>query len=230
MIFAFDVDGTLTPSRQKMDEEFRQFFINFAIKNHVFLVTGSDYPKTEEQVGAEVCNIVDGIFNCCGNVLTIKGKEIYRNDFELTEAEEQALINELYLSGYHTRTGNHIEKRIGLVNFSIPGRNADWAIRQSYIKWDTDKNERYHIAERLNKYLTRFECVVGGETGIDIFLKDRDKSQIIEYTGRPLIFFGDRCEPKGNDHTLAMKADVYFNVRDWQETFSILQEKYNDDY
>ena len=50
--YIFDVDGTLTPSRQKMDEDFSRFFLHFCTMNSVYLVTGSDREKTLEQVGS----------------------------------------------------------------------------------------------------------------------------------------------------------------------------------
>ena len=40
--FIFDVDGTLTPSRQEMDKEFQKWFTGFQEKNFPYLVTGSD--------------------------------------------------------------------------------------------------------------------------------------------------------------------------------------------
>ena len=49
------------------------------------------------------------------------------------------------------------------------------------------------------------DAKVGGETGIDIFEKGKDKSQIIDdfpYEDK-LRFFGDRIDPSGNDYTLA---------------------------
>ena len=53
MYFIFDVDGTLTPSRGKMDYEFKLWFLNFIKQNPVALVTGSDLQKTVEQLGEE---------------------------------------------------------------------------------------------------------------------------------------------------------------------------------
>ena len=44
--FIFDVDGTLTPSRGKIDLEFKTFFDTFCKLNDVYLVTGSDRDKT----------------------------------------------------------------------------------------------------------------------------------------------------------------------------------------
>ena len=63
MNFVFDVDGTLTPSRGQMDPEFKQWFKSWARHKPVYLVTGSDYAKTLEQVGSDVCELVTGVYN-----------------------------------------------------------------------------------------------------------------------------------------------------------------------
>ena len=44
-IFIFDVDGTLTPSRRRMTEEFAKFFDRWSNENTFYLVTGSDLSK-----------------------------------------------------------------------------------------------------------------------------------------------------------------------------------------
>ena len=223
MNYVFDVDGTLTPSREKIDAEFHDYFLNFCKENPTYLVTGSDYPKTLEQLGEDICRAVLGVFSCSGNMLIMKGEEVYRNDFELSDDERIALKNELYASGFPIRTGNHIEERIGTANFSIVGRNANRAERQQYVMWDNNSNERLEICKRLNAAFPRLECVVGGETSIDIFLKGRDKAQIVNHIGRPFTFFGDRCEVGGNDHSIYKIADTAYYVEGWEHTYSILQ-------
>lgn len=231
MNFVFDVDGTLTPSREKIDPEFEKFFLDFCSNNRVYLVTGSDYAKTLEQVGEKVCRSVKGIFNCSGNVYTRRGVEIYRNDFTLTDDEQQQLENELNRSGFSVRTGNHIEKRIGMVNFSIVGRNATKAEREQYKIWDENMNERAAICHRLNEMFTRLECVVGGETGIDISLRGNNKSQIRGWLPvDTLVFFGDRCEFGGNDYPLARVSDIVYHVSDWRETWKILKENHDTSF
>ena len=65
--FIFDVDGTLTPSRGKIDPDFLQFMLYFAGINDVYLVTGSDRDKTLEQVGEQICTTVKRCYNCSGN-------------------------------------------------------------------------------------------------------------------------------------------------------------------
>lgn len=226
MNFLFDVDGTLTPSRDKIDPYFEQFFLSFCSKNRVYLVTGSNIEKTQEQLGNTVCLAVEGIFNCSGNQYFKKNNIIYQNDFDLTEDEESVLEEELKRSGFSVRTGNHIEKRIGMVNFSIVGRNANKDERQQYVVWDNATNERALICKRLNSAFPRLECVIGGETGIDISLLGHNKSQVRKHLEGPITFFGDRCEEGGNDYPLAKVSDVVYNVKNWEETELILRLNY----
>jgi len=223
MNYVFDVDGTLTPSRNLIDPEFGSFFLNFCRTHPVYIVTGSDYSKTEEQLGSDICYAVEGIYNCSGNVLNKRGLTIYENHFKLTEQEREALESEAMISGFSVRTGNHIEERIGTVNFSIVGRNANKVQRHQYIEWDNATNERKQVCDRLNKTFPRLDCVIGGELGIDIFLKGKDKSQVAKHL-YPFTFFGDRCEEGGNDHTIYLEADHAHWVRDWQDTYQILKD------
>ena len=52
--FLFDIDGTLTPSRSKIDEQFKKFFMEWMDGKSVYLVTGSDKEKTIEQIGIQI--------------------------------------------------------------------------------------------------------------------------------------------------------------------------------
>ena len=49
--FIFDIDGTLTLSRQPIDTSFEAYMIVFCCKYPVYLVTGSDRQKTIDQIG-----------------------------------------------------------------------------------------------------------------------------------------------------------------------------------
>ena len=178
--YLFDVDGTLTPSRGVMDEDFQEWFINFCNNNYVALVTGSDKPKTVEQVGEVVYNACSRVYNCSGNDVYEKDKSIRFNDWKLPEEAEHFLERKLSNSKYLTKTGLHIEHRTGLVNFSIVGRNAGTLQRKEYYKWDNIVNERANIAEEFNMTFPTLEANVGGETGIDIFEKGKNKSQVLE--------------------------------------------------
>ena len=89
--YIFDVDGTLTPARQQIDDEFKTFFMEFASNNDVYLVTGSDREKTLEQVTPEVYNICKRVYNCSGSDVYEGDKNVYRDDWELPEDVEKFL-------------------------------------------------------------------------------------------------------------------------------------------
>ena len=224
--YLFDVDGTLTPSRGVMDEDFQEWFINFCNNNYVALVTGSDKPKTVEQVGEVVYNACSRVYNCSGNDVYEKDKTIRFNDWKLPEEAEHFLERKLSNSKYLTKTGLHIEHRTGLVNFSIVGRNAGTLQRKEYYKWDNIVNERANIAEEFNMTFPTLEANVGGETGIDIFEKGKNKSQVLEdYDISEIKFYGDRTDPAGNDYPIAINLQPHqvFAVTDWQHCWELLK-------
>ena len=117
--FIFDVDGTLTPSRQRIDEEFLSFFFGFTFNNEVYLVTGSDREKTLEQITPELYYNCERVYNCSGSDVYEGDKNVYRSEWELPLDVERFLYDELDYSSFPLRNGNHIERRPGGVNFSI---------------------------------------------------------------------------------------------------------------
>ena len=222
MNYVFDVDGTLTPSRGIMDEDFKKYFLNFCLEHDVYLVTGSDYPKTEEQVGTDVCHAVREVYNCAGNAVYIKGNLIHKSDFQISQELHSYLINVLKQHHYEPKTGNHIEQRIGLCNFSIVGRNANKAQRAEYSQYDKAAGDRIQILTDINDKFPEVEAVAGGETSIDIYEKGKDKSQVGQIL-TPYIFFGDSIFPGGNDYSIAQYAARAYSVNTWHETYDILK-------
>ena len=231
MNYVFDVDGTLTPSRMKMDSNFKKFFLEFAQKNKCYLVTGSDYEKTVQQVGKEICETVITVWNCCGNSVWQKGVEVYKSPWTMPEHVRVWLKSKLNESKFGLRTGNHIEERPGLVNFSIVGRNCTMGERILYRRWDEENNERKTIAKDFNIQFnnddTGIVAQVAGETGLDIMPIGADKGQVAISLFGQTTFFGDKMEPGGNDYSLAQelkqrKDNVCIDVKDWKDTQKFL--------
>ena len=223
--YIFDVDGTLTPSRGIMDPQFKKEFIAFANTHRVFLVTGSDRPKTIEQIGDEVYNSCVRVYNCSGNDVYAKDKQLSHNDWSLPAEAGFFLVNELDNSKWQTQTGLHIEDRTGMVNFSVVGRHANKQQREHYYQYDLIVQERTAIAERFNTRFPELSAKVGGETGIDIFQKGCDKSQILkDFDTDSIKFYGDRVDPAGNDYPLAvkLKQEHVFAVTSWKDTQRLL--------
>ena len=229
--FIFDVDGTLTPSRGKIDAEFLQFMLFFAGTNDVYLVTGSDRQKTLEQVGLDLYNSCKRVYNCSGSDVYETDKNVYRDDWELPDNVERFLQDELDFSQFPIRNGNHIEKRPGGVNFSILGRDKDpFKGREEYINWNKIHNERRFIALRIIDTFPELSVALGGQTGIDIGPKGSDKSQILRdfNDDDEIHFFGDRIEEGGNDYSLAKAVEkrcgFAYNVEDYTKTWKLLSK------
>ena len=229
--YIFDVDGTLTPSRGKIDSEFLQFMLFFAGSNDVYFVTGSDRYKTLEQVGLDLYNSCKRVYNCSGSDVYEADKNVYKSDWELPKDVEIHLIDELNFSKFPMRNGNHIERRPGGVNFSILGRDKDpFKGRNDYVNWDKIHQERDYIARRLRYNFSNLSVALGGQTGIDIGPEGSDKSQILrDFTDDDeLHFFGDRCEEGGNDHSLAKEVEkrggMSYNVETFRDTWKLLSK------
>jgi len=228
--YIFDVDGTLTPSRKKIEHEFWAPFLIFCRNNHVSLVTGSDREKTVEQLGLDICYTAKRVYNCSGSDVYEKNKNVYRDAWELPKQVEKFLEDELAYSCFPIRNGLHIERRPGGVNFSILGRGKDTLNgREEYVKWDKERLERVDIAERLKTQFPDLEVQVGGQTGLDLAPKGSNKSQILRDFDKTddLHFFGDMMEEGQNDYPLAMAIldnmmGTCYNVDDYKETQKLL--------
>ena len=230
--YIFDVDGTLTPSRGVIDPTFKKWFLDFCSKNNVYLVTGSDKPKTLEQIGSEIYNKCKKVYQCSGSEVYIGDYVCYVNAWTLPDDARQWLLNALEDSDFDIRTGNHIEQRVGMVNFSVVGRNATQQERKAYVDYEAWNGERRHIADLFNADFPHLEATVGGETGIDIAPKGSDKSQILRDFDQSdyIHFFGDAIFEGGNDWPLALALTnrnanyTWTKVESWVYTFNKLKE------
>ena len=229
MIYIFDVDGTLTPSRERIDARFELWFTRFCRTHTVCLATGSDIDKTREQLGDPLVNLCTYSFNCNGADVYYKGGSYFSSSWKAPDDLYTHLEHALYKSSYIHHYGRHIEERCGMVNFSIVGRDAQGQERTHYYEWDKISREREALCKTINSRWPSIEARVGGETSIDISARGSDKSQILDYLhGESITFFGDRCESPGNDAPLAEalsnRSDcVVHPVDGWRTTWDILK-------
>ena len=229
--YIFDVDGTLTPSRGVIDPTFKKWFLDFCSKNNVYLVAGSDKPKTVEQIGSEIYNKCKKVYQCSGSEVYIGDDVCYVTTWTVPDDARQWLLNALEDSDFDIRTGNHIEQRVGMVNFSVVGRNDNQQERKAYVDYEAWNGERRFIADLFNADFPHLEATVGGETGIDIAPKGSDKSQILRDFDKydEIYFFGDAIFDGGNDYPLASALTNFntistsYRVENWKDTFNKLK-------
>jgi len=236
-VYIFDIDGTLTAPRQSMHNDFLEIFLGWIQEENkvVYLATGSDIKKVREQIPADVIDACSGVFCCLGNQLWENGLVSYERSF----LPSKALIEDLNLyleqgATYPIRTGNHIEVRTGMINFSVIGRNASQEQREHYREWDIISQEREDIVDYIKSKYKYYEVSIGGSISVDIYLKGSDKAQVVSHLrllheDAPFVFTGDKTDPGGNDYAIieALEEDdnaQWFKVANWQDTLELISE------
>ena len=139
------------------------------------------------------------------------GETLFQRDINIPPDLIEDLVRKMQISKYKIRTGNHIEIRTGMINFSIVGRNANDAERKHYNIWDSENKERKYIANQINEYYKDLDASVGGSISIDIIEKGKDKGQIVQplvdLGYKKIIFYGDKCLPGGNDYGIVRELE-----------------------
>ena len=229
--YIFDVDGTLTPSRQQIDSDFEKYMLDFSDKEEVQLVTGSNREKTIEQIGNDLFQKAKRVYNCSGSDVYEGDINVYRDEWEIPSDVEEFLLDELHHSKFPVRTGTHIERRPGGINFSILGRGQGVVLeeRDEYVKWDRKHDERKNIARKIKERFPDLEVQVGGQTGLDISPLGRNKGQILRDFDKDdfLYFYGDMMAEGQNDFPLAniirtKELGFTYHVHSFEHTWDIL--------
>jgi phosphomannomutase len=229
-IFLFDVDGTLTNPRELMHPDFEKPFRELVANNVVYLASGSDLGKIREQVPADILERCAGVFSSSANQLNIGSQLVYKNELAIPEELSNFLNSSIEKSKYKTKTGNHIEYRPGMINFSIVGRNANNEQRKEYYTWDVRELERKKIAILLMATFPNLDVKIGGEISIDIYPEGYDKRQSVKFIKEThpdavIRFFGDKTEENGNDYSVVISLDDedrVHSVKKYQETKKLI--------
>lgn len=226
-MLVFDMDGTLTESKSKIDQDFAKYLTKIFKSTDCSIVTGADYDSVKNQLGFELCYHVKWVFACGGAHVIQNGLTKYKSKWQCKPVIKRFCENFVRDSDFPHRTGNHFDDRIGMCNFSVVGQGASKTERRHYIAWDLATNERKNIAKKINDKFTGVVARVAGETGIDITHQNISKAKIIEYYNKDkLKFFGDKIKKGGNDYPLAKVLKPYqcFEVKNWQHTQELLRD------
>lgn len=218
-VYVFDMDGTLTPPRLPMTDEFAKDFSKWQKTHKCYIATGSDMKKVEEQLPDFIIDNFTGIYTSMGNVLTAKGNIVYQNKF-IPDDKLFAMLEDFRSKTKYTGQlySNYIEIRIGMINFSVLGRDCPYSAREHYSLWDKENQEREKIAEKLRSEFPNYEISVGGSISIDITPVGLGKGQIArhlrkQYPDDEIIFFGDKTFKGGNDYELAYELSLMDNTK-----------------
>lgn len=245
VICLFDVDGTLTKSRQSITPDMEAFLLNLRSKVTVGLVGGSDLSKIAEQMGTrsddgaenDLLAKFEYVFAENGLVAHIGGM-LQENESILSymgERKLQTLINFClrYMSDLELpcKRGNFIEFRTGLINICPIGRSCSQTEREQFTEYDRRHGIRAKFAEALNARFAndefRLKAVIGGQISIDVFPWGWDKTYCLKYVQAfdKVYFFGDKTFPGGNDYEIYEDArTIGYTVDGPQHTKEVVSQ------
>ena len=246
----FDMDGTLSESRQPISGEMIDCLRKIPNSYKKYLVTGSDMAKIEEQIPVDVLlEVFDKVFAC-------NGTRVYNTYLDLDDemnAAEPELIHKVSLTDFYSdsdlnhivntllklahethtkiKTGTFIEWRDSQINFSVVGRNCSREQREDYVKWDKKSKERKKLVEQLEDKFQGWGLSfrLGGQISIDITRQGWDKSYAfnnIDEKPEDCVFFGDKIVPGGNDYDIAVLCGKYHDVQGAADTILALNSEY----
>ncbi len=246
--YLFDLDGTLSESREKVGEDVAGVLEHLSKESKIGIVSGSGIDFIAEQI--------DGVFSekfmqdllimpCNGTQRYQWRKGEYTCIYSADMIDELGRINYADLLARLLReqykflmdsnvsldcTGKFFDYRGSMLNWSPMGRNGNKETRKSFMEYDKENGYRLNVIEEVLKYFSsqqiRATVKLGGDTSFDIYPLGWDKTYClrhIECDMKDLYFFGDRCFPGGNDYELYKKVGKSCHVKNPADTVRILK-------
>ncbi len=248
-LIAFDLDGTLAPSKSPMPDRISNLLGQLLEKYHVCVISGGKFEQFEKQLLGNL--VVDAgrlekmhIMPTCGtryyhyDTAVAKWEKVYAEDF--TEAEKKKIIDALKramdeLNMWEDKVyGEVIEDRGSQITLSTLGQDIvdELGLKGVEIKeaWDADNKKKQQIRDAAAEYITEFEVRVGGLTSIDVTKPGIDKAYgmrklmaELQIGKEEILFVGDRLMEGGNDYPVKTMGIDTIPVRGWEDTALIIE-------
>ena len=219
-IIAFDLDGTLTESKQNIDRETALLINALSSKYKVIIITGGNWKQIKNQLLKHIKFYhPENIF-----LMPTSGAALYewngmwwskRWEEKLSWKERNKIKKQFkYAIDYFRNTnfikiGKLIEDRGCQITYSSIGQQAPYHTKKIWAEKKSNIKQKKDIALFMSIMLPEFSITLGGTTSIDITKKGIDKgygiSKIRRYLKASLddfLFIGDRLEEGGNDNPI----------------------------
>lgn len=247
-LIAFDLDGTLAPSKSFLHDEMAVVLDRLLDHFQVCVISGGKFGQFETQLLKDLKTSPDKyqklhLMPTCGtqyyqyDLANAAWNQVYAENF--TEAEKKEIITALEegidkLGLRETKTyGETIEDRGSQITFSALGQDIVAELGEEGVRlkeeWDPDSSKKNKLRNYVADIIPGFEVRVGGGTSIDITKPGIDKAygmhklmDMLEISKDDILFMGDRLQEGGNDYPVKMMGIDSIEVSDWQNTAQIL--------
>lgn len=235
ILFLFDVDGTLSPSRDVAPDKIINMLKELKKRVNIGFVGGSDLSKQIEQIGSDLLDIFDYGFPENGLQFYDHGKLCKSESIigYLSEATYLKIANKILflLSQIECpkKRGNFIELRNSMINVCPVGRTCTREERNEFFDYDNKHGIRKKLAAEMNKEFKQYklQCVIGGQISIDVFPVGWDKTYCLNHVKEgTIVFFGDMTAEGGNDYEISRHPRVKgITVKNPDDTFNKVNEE-----
>lgn len=248
-IIAFDLDGTLAPSKSPLPESMSEVMSRLLDHYQVCVISGGKIEQFHKQLldglKASPAELVKmHLMPTCGTRYydydtTINDwRKVYSEDFEPEETKRiiDALNKGFDDLGYREAKvyGETIEDRGSQVTFSVLGQDIVDVLGAEGVRqkeeWDADNAKKNELRDYIAPLIPEFEVRVGGVTSIDVTKKGIDKAygmrkltELLNVKPEDILFIGDRLQPGGNDYPVKAAGIDTIEVPDWRGTENVLR-------
>jgi phosphomannomutase len=239
-LIAFDLDGTLAPSKGLISLEMSRALKDLLDYVPVCIITGGSEKQIYSQVLSRLLpdtNLKNLHLMPTSGAKYLKYKfwgwrTIYSIELKKEQARqiEGALRVAAELLGYWPEKpyGKVIENRGAQVTFSALGQKAPEYLKKT---WDEDGSKKRLLKNVVSKMIPEFEIRSGGSTSIDVTRIGIDKGFAVrELMNRTflkkeeILFVGDRFDIDGNDYPVIDTGVEYREVFDPKETLKLIRD------
>ncbi|MDB5165277.1 MAG: hypothetical protein JWM00_167 [Candidatus Saccharibacteria bacterium] len=248
-IIAFDLDGTLAPSKSNLPDRIANLLDDLLDHYQVCVMSGGKFGQFETQLIAglklEPSKLVKlHLMPTCGtqyytyDVNKTSWRQVYAENFNQHEKDRiiATLEENIDKLGYREKKvyGEIIEDRGSQITFSALGQDVVSILGEDGVRlkeaWDPTTEKKNRLREAVAAQIPEFEVRVGGGTSIDITKPGIDKAygmhklmSILELGKDDILFFGDRLAEGGNDYPVKAMGIDSIEVSHWQDTAKALE-------
>jgi HAD superfamily hydrolase (TIGR01484 family) len=247
-LIAFDLDGTLAPSKTALPLEMADVFARLLDKFEVCVISGGKFGQFELQLlnGLKA----DERLLQKLHLMPTCGTQYYRYDAAirtwqrqyaelLSDSDKQRIADALNKGfddlGYRADKtyGEIIEDRESQMTYSVLGQDIVAELGEEGLRikhaWDPDNSKKNELRDYIAPLIPEFEVRVGGITSIDVTKPGIDKAygmqKLIDMQGiakEDILFMGDRIQPGGNDYPVEQMGIDTLEVSDWHNTVQMI--------
>lgn len=228
-LICFDLDGTLTQHRTKLEKESRELLNVLQNKYKVIMVGAGNAERIHAQMdgypidiianyGMQESKMVDGKFTIVRQETAYPDKEYFLRTTQY--------LREKY--GYIDYKGDGVEfHATGMVTFALLGTKADIADK---LAFDPTREKRKVMYDEVLRLFPDYVVYIGGSSSFDFAEKRYNKYDAIMayakengYTKDEILYVGDDFGDGGGDSHVRIYGMDYVEITDYKTVTEKLQ-------